>query len=59
MAVTQLKPELSRWCGPASWPAPEVDGPAVIDTYRRTFDAVVDELVIPGEPIAIVRGLDS
>ena len=54
-------PELSQWCGPASWPAPEVDGPAVIDTYRRTFDAVVDELVIPGEPICatLSGGLDS
>lgn len=54
-------PVLHQWCGPRAWPPPEVDGPEVIETYLRVFDAAVDELVVEGEPLCatLSGGLDS
>ena len=59
--TTGSPPCLTQWCGPAAWPDPDVEGPDAIIRYRDTFDAAVDELLTPGEPICatLSGGLDS
>ena len=54
-------PRRVTWCGPDAWPAPTRSGDGVISDYLAAFDAAVDELVVPGEPLVatLSGGLDS
>ena len=53
-------PVITQDCGPDVWPHPDLEGPDVVDRYLDTFDSVVDELVVDGEPLcaAMSGGLD-
>jgi hypothetical protein len=54
-------PTLIEWCGPETWSEPKLEGPDVVEEYRRTFDATIDDLVMPDTPIVATMssGLDS
>jgi len=47
--------------GPDDWPEPTLEGPDVPGRYLATFDRVVDDLVVDGEPLCatLSGGLDS
>lgn len=53
--------ELPGTGGPDDWPAPSVEGPDVPGRYLATFDRVLDDLVVDGEPLCatLSGGLDS
>jgi hypothetical protein len=53
-------PRTIEWCGPQAWGEPTVEGPGVLERYRATFDAGIDELLGEG-PIytQMSGGLDS
>jgi hypothetical protein len=54
-------PELVQWCGPRSWPQPEVRGEQLRGIYLEAFDRAVDALVPARGPLAstLSGGLDS
>lgn len=59
-AETPSTPTTVEWCGLQSWGEPTVEGSGVLERYRATFDAGVDEL-LERSPIytQMSGGLDS
>lgn len=55
------QPRVSEWFGPDSMPQPTLSGPEANAVYLRSFDATIEGLVEPGQPMAstLSGGLDS
>lgn len=49
-----------EWCGPSTWSAPQLDGPAAADRYLAAFDGVLSSLASYGSVVtSLSGGLDS